>query len=78
MIFVSDFLLKLSHFLGKELHGTAATGAHHVVVAASVVLMFVARNSVVKGNFGGESTFGEKLESAVDSGVADAGIFLLH
>ena len=78
VVFASDFLLELSHFLRKEFHGTAATGADHVMVAAAIVLMLVARDTVVEGDFGGESALGEKLQGTVDRGVTDTRIFFLH
>src|SRR5271166_4793046 len=78
IVSAADFLLQLVHFAGKELHRTAAFGADHVVMAAPVVLMLVAGDAVVKGNFAGQSALGQQFERAVDSGVADAGVFLLY
>ena len=40
--------------------------------------MFVAVDAIVEGDFTGQTAFGEQLERAVDSGVADAGIFFLN
>ncbi len=77
VVFASDFLLELADFLREKFHGTAAAGAHHVMVAAAVVLMLIAGNAVVKGYFRGEPTLSQKLERSVDGGVADAGIFFL-
>src|SRR6266446_8836272 len=78
VVSAADFLLQLIHFAGKELHRTPAFGADHVVMAAAVVLMLVAGDAVVEGDFAGQSTPGEQLERAVDGGVADARIFFLH
>ncbi len=50
----ADFLLQLIHFMGKEFHRTAAFGANHVVMAAAVVLMLVAGDAVVEGDFAGQ------------------------
>jgi hypothetical protein len=61
MVFASDFLLKLADLLREELDGTATIGTNHMVMAAPVVLMFVPRNSVVKGHLAGQPAFGEKL-----------------
>ena len=47
-------------------------------MAATVVLVLVARDAVVKGNFAGQSALGQQLERAVDRGVADAGVFFLN
>jgi hypothetical protein len=77
VILAADLLLQLADFRGKEFDGAAAIGAHHVVMAAAVVLMLVAGDAVVKGDFAGEATFGEQFEGSIDGGVADAGIFLL-
>ncbi len=71
------FLLQLIHFSGKEFDRAAALGANHVVMAAPVVLVLVTGNAVVEGYFAGEPGFGQQLESPIDGGVADAGIFLL-
>ena len=46
-------------------------------MAAAVVLVFVARDAVVEGDFAGESAFGQEFQRAIDSGVADAGVFFL-
>jgi len=48
-----------------------------VVMAASVVLVLVAGDVVVKGYFAGEAAFGEEFECAIDRREADAGIFFL-
>jgi len=47
-------------------------------MAAAVVLMFVTGDAVVEGDLAGQSALGQQLESAVDGGVADAGIFFLN
>lgn len=47
-------------------------------MAAAVVLMLVARNAVVKGNFARESALGEQLERAIDGGHADSRIALAY
>lgn len=48
-----------------------------MMVAATVVLMFVAGDAVVEGDFTGQATLGKKFQRAVDSGVTDAGVFFL-
>ena len=53
-------------------------GADHVVMAAAVVLVLVAGDAVVKGDFAGQAALGQQLQRAVDGGVADAGVFFLH
>src|SRR5579863_7084924 len=49
-----------------------------MVMAAAVVLMLVASDAIVEGDFAGQAALGEQFERAVDGGVADAGILLLH
>jgi len=78
MVLPTDFLLEFSDFLREKFHRTAASGAHHVMVAAAVVLMFVARNSIVKRDFTGKSALGQKLQRPVNRCVTNARIFLLH
>src|SRR5208282_3124392 len=46
-------------------------------MTAAVVLMFIARDAVVKCNFAGQSATGQKLERPVDSSEADARVGLL-
>ena len=45
-------------------------------MAAAVVLVLVAGDAVVEGDFAGEAALGEQLQGAVDGGVADLGVFL--
>ena len=45
-----DLLLDLSHLLREKLYRSAAFGADHVVMAAAVVLVLVARDAIVKGH----------------------------
>jgi hypothetical protein len=74
----ANFLLELADFRGEELDGTATISANHVVVAAAVVLVLVAGNTVVEGDFAGQAALCQQLQRAVDGGVADARIFFLH
>src|SRR5579872_7223316 len=46
-------------------------------MAAAIVLVFVARDAVVEGDFARQATLGEKFQRAVDRGVADASVFFL-
>jgi hypothetical protein len=77
MIPAAYLLLELANLLREEFHGTPALGADHVVVAAAIVLMFVASDAIVKSDFAGEPTFGEQFQRAIHSGVTDAAIFFL-
>jgi len=77
-IFLAYFLLEAAHVLGKEFDGTAAIRADHVVMAAAVVLVLVAGNAVVEGDFAGQAALRQQFQRAIDGGVADAGVFFLH
>ena len=77
MVFAADVFFDFPDFGREEFHRRSALGAHHVVMAAAVVLVFVAGNAVVEGDFAGESALGEEFQSAINSGVADAGVFFL-
>jgi hypothetical protein len=57
MIFAADLLLQLADFRRKELDRTAAIGANHVVMVATVVLMLVAGDAVMESNFAGQAAF---------------------
>lgn len=76
-VFVSDLLLDFSDFLRKEFDRSAALGAHHVVMTAAVVLVFVTRYAVVKGNFAGQAATCQKLQRSVDGGETDARVGFL-
>lgn len=78
MVFAADFLLQAVHFRRKEFDGSAAVGADHVVMAAAVVLVFVASNPVVEGDFTGQSALGQQLQRAIYRGKADSGIAFAH
>ena len=77
VVFAANFLLEPADFLGKEFDRTATAGADHVVMAAAVVLVLVARDAVVEGDFAGQATLGQQLQCAVNGGVADPGVFFL-
>src|SRR5262249_45812016 len=44
------------------------------MVASTVMLVLEARNAVVKGDFAGQATLGEQLQSPVDGRKTDLGI----
>ena len=72
------FLLQLIHFVREKFHRTAAFRANHVVMAAAVVLVLVTGDAIVESDFAGQAALGQQLESAIDGGVANSRIFLLH
>jgi hypothetical protein len=78
VVTATDFLLDLADLLREKFDRTAAFGADHVVMAAAVVLVLVPRNAVVKGDFAGQSAFGQQLQGTVDGGVSDGRIFFLY
>src|SRR5579862_169015 len=47
-------------------------------MTAAIVLVFVARDAIVEGDFARQATLGEKFQRAVDRGVADASVLLLN
>jgi hypothetical protein len=69
-------LFKLAYFGRKKLYGSSALGAHHVMVAAAIVLVLVSRNAVMKRDFACQSAVGEQLQSAVDGRESDMRVFL--
>jgi hypothetical protein len=77
VVLAPDFLFQFSDLGRKEFDGRTTLGAHHVVMAPPVVLMLVARDTVMKRHFAGQPAARKQFERAVDSGKADARIFLL-
>ncbi len=75
---VPDLLLQVVNFGREEFHRTAAFRAHHVVVAAAIVLVLVTGDAVVKSDFTSQTALGQQFEGAVDGGESDLGIFFLH
>lgn len=49
-----------------------------MVMAAPVVLMFVARNAVVEGHLAGQPAFRQQLKCSVNGGVPDPRILFLY
>jgi hypothetical protein len=78
VVLASDLLLDLFDLGREEFDGAAAVCADHVVMGAAIVLMFVARDSIMERQLGCESAFGEEFERAIDRGESDLRIFLLH
>ena len=55
----ADLLLELPHLGREELDRPAALRAHHVMVAAPVVLVLEARHPIVEGDFTRQAAVGE-------------------
>ena len=76
-VFVSDLPLDRSDLLREKLDRSAALGTHHMMMTAAIVLMFVARDAVMKSNFARQSATSQKLQRPVDGGETDARIGFL-
>ncbi len=74
----SDFFLELIHLAGKKLYRTAAFRAHHVMMAAPIVLMLESRDTIVESHLTGQTAFRQQFKRPVNRRVADARIFFLH
>jgi hypothetical protein len=60
-VLAADILLDFSDFLREKLDRGAALRTNHVVMTAPVVLVFVTRNAVVKGDFAGQAATRQQL-----------------
>jgi hypothetical protein len=78
MVPAPNLLLELPDFLREEFYRRSAFGTNHVVMTAAIVLMFVARDAIVEGNFAGKSTTREKLQRPVNGSETDAGVSFLN
>jgi hypothetical protein len=71
-VLASNLALDLPDFRGEKLDRGAALGAHHVVMAAPVVLVLVPGNAVVKSHFAGQAATSQKLQRPVHGSESDA------
>jgi hypothetical protein len=78
VVSVSNLLLETIDLGREKFYRTATPGADHVMVAAAVVLVLVAGNSIMKSDFAGQAAFRQQFQGAVNRGETNAGIFLLH
>lgn len=78
LIPATDFIFDVPYFRRKKLNRTSALRAHHVMVTAAVILVFIAGDAVVKSNLTRQSTLRQQLQSAVNRGKADAAVFFLN
>ncbi|MDT5063554.1 MAG: hypothetical protein QOH63_4013 [Acidobacteriota bacterium] len=65
-------------FGGVEFDDLATLHADHVVVVLVLVIMLVVRPPITEANFARESCLGQKLERAIDGGLADGRVLRLH
>ena len=78
MVLVPDLLLQAIDLRREKLDGAATFGADHVMMTATIVLMLVAGNAVMKRYFTRKTAFGQKLQSAIDRCKSDSGIALAN
>ena len=76
-VLASDLALDFSDFLREKFNRGAALCTYHVVMTAAVVLVFVTRDAVVKGDFAGQPATRQKLQRPVDGGETNARIGFL-
>lgn len=78
MVLAPDFLLDFFDFGREEFDRTAALSTHHVMVRSAIVLVLVARHTVVESDLTRKPTFSQQLEGSIDSSEADVRILLFH
>jgi len=78
MVLASDLLFNFSDLFREKFDRRTALRAHHVVMVAAVVLMFITRDAIMKRNFAGQSATREQLQSPVDGGESDARVGALN
>ena len=78
VVFVPDLFFQLAYFRREELDRSAALRTDHVVMAAAVELVFIARHAVRERDGAGQPAFRQQFERAVYGSKADLGIFLSH
>jgi hypothetical protein len=50
LIFAANFLFEVTHFRGKELNGTPAIRANHMVMASPVILVLITGDPIVESH----------------------------
>jgi len=78
MVLVPNFVFNFPDFLREKFHRSSTFGTDHMVMTTPVVLMFITRNAIVKGDFASQPAARQKLQRAIDSSEPDAGIGLLN
>jgi hypothetical protein len=73
-----DFLLDLADFFRKEFYRRAAFRTNHVMMAAPIVLVLVARDAIMESDFAGQAASRQQFQSPIHSGESDAGVGLLY
>src|SRR2546430_17535292 len=78
VMFTSNFLLQAVHLRREEFHRTAAFRAYHVMMAPAIVLVLIARATVMKSELTCQSAFGQQFKCAIHSGKSELGIRFLY
>jgi len=78
VVLATNLLFQSIDFRRKELDRTAACGAHHVMMAAAVVLVLVAGDSVVESHLAREAALRQYFQRAIHGGKSDLRILYLH
>ena len=78
LVFASHLAFDALDVGGEKFDRAAALGTDHVMMVAAIVLMLVAGDAIVEGDFAGQAAFGQKLQRAVYRRKADALILLAH
>jgi hypothetical protein len=77
-VLVSDVLLQFFDARLFEFDDVPALDANEVIVVRGVVGEFITSQSVAEAALVGDAAFGEKLEGAIDGGVADPRVLFAH
>src|SRR5688500_622506 len=78
LVFGRHSILNGFEFGGEELNDLATVGTDHVVMVLMLVVMFVMSQTIPETNFTRQASFGQEFESAVDSGLTNGSVFLVH
>src|SRR5205085_1073593 len=77
MMLAPNLLFEFANFRREKFDRRAALGAHHVVMAAAIVLMLVAGDSVVERHFAGQAAISKQLQRAINGSESDVPVFFL-
>ena len=74
VILAANLFFELGYFRGEELDGDATVSAYHMMMAAPVKLVFIARHTIMKSYFTGQTAFGQQFQGTVDRGEPNLGV----
>jgi hypothetical protein len=72
-----DFPFYFADFFRKEFYRRATFRTNHMMMAAPIVLVLVARDAVMECDFAGQAASSQQFQSSIDSCESDAGISFL-